>query len=104
MTNRLFSIRFWGLILVFAIFSCLPLVGSDRLEAQGYPERIAMHTMPGLNYAGTVEGTWVTYVTSNGYPRTVFIADGLERRFQEPVAVYLNTSELYKLYTQGVID
>lgn len=102
------SLPFFGLITALAFFSCLMLAGpgADRAEAEdsGYPAQIFIDAAPALNHAGTASGTTVTYITSNGVPRTVFIADGLEKKFNEPVAVYLNTSVLYNLYGQGAVD
>lgn len=101
-------LRFFGLIMALAFFSCLMLAGpgADLAEADGssYPAQIFIDATPTLNHAGTVSGTTVTYITSNGVPRTVFIADGLEKEFKEPVAVYLNTSVLYNLYGQGAVN
>lgn len=77
------SLPFFGLITALAFFSCLMLAGpgADRAEAEdsGYPAQIFIDAAPALNHAGTASGTTVTYITSNGVPRTVFIADGLEK-------------------------
>lgn len=107
MVAKLSPLRFRGLFVALALFTCLLLAGPglERAEADGssYPAQIYIDATPTTNYAGTTSGTTVTYITSNGVPRTVFIADGLEKNFKEPVAVYLNTSVLYNLYGRGVV-
>lgn len=108
MTTKSSPLRFFGLIMALAFFSCLLLAGPGadlaKADGSGYPAQIFIDVTPTLNHAGTASGTTVTYITSNGVPRTVFIADGLEKKFNEPVAVYLNTSVLYNLYGQGAVD
>jgi|GEM_PF-6810405 len=107
MVAKFSILHFCGLVAAVALFTCLMMAGPgvDRAEADSgnYPAQIAIDTAPTMNYAGTASGTKVTYITSNGVPRTVFIAEGLEKDFKEPVAVYLNTSVLYNLYGKGAV-
>lgn len=103
MTAKPSPISVLSLAAVLAAGLLLAGPGVDRAEAEDRPAQIAIDVTPTSNYSGGASGTEVTYVTSNGVPRTVFIADGLERDFNEPVAVYLNTSVLYNLYASGAV-
>ena len=100
---KLSPIRVLVLALALAFCGGLFLIGADQAAAEEmvYSESVIMQTVPTTSFDGDVTGTDILYITSNGVPRRVFIADEGKAADKQPVAIYLNTSELLKGYSNG---
>ena len=91
------------MVRVFCTLSLAAALFLGGLWATGaaQAEEITMVTVPTPNHTLIVPGTDVQYVTSNGVPRNVYMADKTRAHKKQPVAVYLNNSLVLKSYQNG---